>query len=104
LKKNVTDLVNVLPAVLSWRAVRFNWKDERMGTKPEIGVIAQDVEKLYPELIYNDKNGNKLVDYPKLSVLLLGAVKEQQKKIDSLEKKIGSLSEAVESLRRANRK
>jgi hypothetical protein len=104
LKKNVTDLVNVLPAVLSWRAVRFNWKDERMGTKPEIGVIAQDVEKLYPELIYNDKNGNKLVDYPKLSVLLLGAVKEQQKKIDSLEKKVESLTEAVESLRRANRK
>jgi len=104
LKKNVTELKDVLPGVLGLRPVRFLWNDESMGTKPEIGVISQEVESLYPELVFTDKSGNKLVDYPKLSVLLLGAVKEQQKKIASLDKKVESLTEAVESLRRSRRK
>lgn len=95
LKKDIKELEGVLPKVIGLRSVSFHWKDSIMGSQLELGVIAQEVENVFPELVYTGKTGikNKLVEYPKLSVILLGAIKEQQKIIDSLKMEIGSLQE-----------
>ncbi|MFA5320863.1 MAG: tail fiber domain-containing protein [Candidatus Omnitrophota bacterium] len=76
LKKNVKDIGKVIDKLEKIRAINFNFKDDEFN-KQEIGVIAQELEKDFPELIYTDKkSGYKLVDYPKLTVLLLQAVKD----------------------------
>ncbi len=57
----------------------------------QIGLIAQEVEKVFPELVRTDDNGYKAVSYEKLTVVLLEGIKEQQKQIESLQNQIGEL-------------
>jgi hypothetical protein len=54
-----------------------------------VGVIAQEVEKVLPQLVHDRENGYKGVDYAKLTGLLIEAIKEQQKQIDDLKSKLG---------------
>ena len=65
--------------------------------RKQIGVIAQDIEKYYPELVKTDANGYKSVDYSKLSVVLLEAIKEQQKLIDDLKNSNSVLKSEVQN-------
>lgn len=57
----------------------------------QIGVIAQDVEKLYPEVVFTDKEGYKSVDYAKLTPVLIEAIKEQQNLIEALKQESAQL-------------
>jgi hypothetical protein len=61
----------------------------------QIGVIAQDVEKSFPELVYTDKDGLKSVDYDKLGAILIEAVKEQQRTIDNQANEIQKLTNQI---------
>ena len=88
-KEHVKDLTNVLPRLEHLRGVAFDWNDRfkstaRRATGRQIGVIAQEVESEFPELVSSDLRGYKCVDYGKLSAVLLEAVKEQQKEIEAL--------------------
>jgi len=97
LKKNVKDIGKVIDKLEKIRAINFNFKDDE-SNKREIGVIAQELEKDFPELIYTDqKSGYKLVDYPKLTVLLLQAVKDlrAEEREDTL-----ALSEEIKGMKR----
>ena len=58
---------------------------------PQIGLIAQDVEKEFPEFVHENVNGFKGIDYSKLTVVLLEAVRAQQSKIDKLEARLSKL-------------
>ena len=60
--------------------------DELQKSLPNVGVIAQDVEKIFPELVTDRDNGFKGVDYLNLPGLLIEPIKEQQKQIDDLNK------------------
>jgi len=92
LKKNITVLDNVLEKLKRINGVRFNWINKDWGTQPEIGVIAQEVEKEFPELVWTDpKSGDKLVKYEKLTPVLIEAIKEQQRQIDYLTQEIAEL-------------
>ena len=55
---------------------------------PNVGVIAQEVEKVLPQLVHDRENGFKGVDYAKLTGLLIEAIKEQQKQIDELKSRL----------------
>ena len=82
LKKNIKPLENQLEKVLSLKPVSFNWK---VDNKSDIGLIAQDVEKVYPELVSTDKTtGLKSLEYSNLVAPLIESVKEQQDKIIEL--------------------
>ena len=61
------------------RGVKFNWKE---SGKPSIGVIAQELEEILPELVNGDEN--KTVNYSGIIGVLIEAIKELNKKIDSL--------------------
>jgi hypothetical protein len=61
----------------------------------QIGVIAQEVEPLFPELVQTDEDGYKSVDYTKLSVVLLKALQEQQQEIEKQSKEIAELKAAI---------
>ncbi len=64
----------------------------------DIGVIAQEVEKVAPEVVTTRENGYKAVKYEKLVALLIQAVKELSGEVDSLRKEIADLRDNVEGL------
>ena len=91
LKKKIRPLEGSLPKVLALRGVSFNWKNPDY---PEInlGFIAQDVEKVFPELITSEKDGKKSMSYIGLVAPVIEAIKgildmdiDQKKQIAELE-------------------
>ena len=90
-KKNIKTVENALDKVKALRGVYFNWNKEafpekNFGSQDELGFIAQEVEKVVPEIVTkeNTKDEYRSVKYDKLVALLVEAIKEQQKQIDSL--------------------
>lgn len=90
LKENVKDLHYGLKDVLDIRPVSFDWKKDK---KEDIGVIAQEIEKIIPEIVVevdtlNSEDTHKTVDYAKLTSVLIKAIQEQQQQINKLEDKL----------------
>lgn len=87
IKKNIRPIENALDKVNSLRGVYF----ERVGTDiTNIGVIAQEVEQVLPEIV-RESDGIKSVAYGNITALLIEAIKEQDKKIKELEEKVCQL-------------
>jgi len=91
-KKNITLLPNPLEKVLKLRGVEFDWKREEFEDSnfPEgrqMGLIAQELEAEFPELVTTDPEGYKAIAYDRLSAVLLEAIKSQQKEIEELKLK-----------------
>lgn len=85
LKKNIKKLEPVLQNISQITPVSFDWK---LGTtKRNIGLIAQDLEKIYPELVHEGPDGYKRIEYDKLTAILISAVQELTQRIEVLEKK-----------------
>ena len=63
--------------------VRLNEITDALPDTKQNGLIVQDVEKIYPEVIITDINGYKAIDYDKLTTLMIGAIKEQQNTISN---------------------
>ena len=87
LKKNIKTIENALDKVLNLRGVEFDRIDIEAH---QIGVIAQEVEKVIPEVVL-DNAGTKSVAYGNLVSVLIEAVKEQQSQIEELKSMINSL-------------
>ena len=89
LKKNIKAITGALDDIQKLRGVEFNWKKDG---KEDIGVIAQEVEKVYPELVtVNEHNGMKSVAYDRLVGPLIEAVKELAGKVENIIASIGSI-------------
>ena len=76
LKKNIVNLDGALDKIDNIRGVYHEWIDENQSKDRQIGVIAQEVEAIYPELVTKGENGYLSVNYPKLTAVLIQAVKE----------------------------
>ena len=88
LKDNVAEISNALDRVEKLRGVSFDWNDKQsVYSGHDIGVIAQDVEEVLPELVENRDNGYKAVKYDKLTAVLIQAVKELSARVKELENK-----------------
>ena len=82
LKENVRPITDALALVQQLEGVLFN----RIGqTAEEIGVIAQQVEKIVPQLVHTDDKGMKSVAYANAVALLIEAIKDQQQQIEKLQ-------------------
>ena len=91
LKKNITTIDNALDKVCDLRGVEFDYIENE---EHSIGVIAQEVEKVLPDLIHTDaKTDLKTVAYSNLTAVLIEAVKELKKENDALSARIKSLEE-----------
>ncbi|MFA6094858.1 MAG: tail fiber domain-containing protein [Candidatus Paceibacterota bacterium] len=95
-KKNVNTLTNSLEKITKLEGVSFNWIDGDIDSK-QIGFIAQDVEKIIPELVLTDDNGYKSLLYAQLTQYLAESVKELDIKISDIEKLIASTTNASPS-------
>jgi hypothetical protein len=85
-KKNIRPIKNAIDITKKLEGVRFNWID---NDEPSIGVIAQDVEKVLPELVV-ESGGTKSVSYGNIIGVLIEAIKEQQVRIEELEEKLNA--------------
>tara|TARA_B100000497_G_C7611174_1_gene367044 strand:+ start:514 stop:1023 length:510 start_codon:yes stop_codon:yes gene_type:complete len=90
LKENIYLIDNALSKVNNIEGVYFNWKDKK---ETQVGVIAQQVKEVLPEVVSEDNSSYLSVDYSKLVPLLIGAVNEQSSIIEGLEKRIAKLEE-----------
>jgi hypothetical protein len=100
-KRNVKELSGVLNRINAIRGVTYQWRTEAFPDKGftrgrQIGIIAQEVEKSFPELIIADEKGYKNLDYMRFSAVLLEAIKEQQKQINVLKNEISDLKKTNE--------
>lgn len=100
LKKDIESIHNSLDKVLNLNAVSFRWKEELVPAslikrETEIGLIAQEVEKIIPEVIGEtliDGQLYKKISYGKLTTILIGAIQEQQNQINDLKETVAKLS------------
>ena len=99
LKTNIEPLTNVISSIKQLNGVKFNFKT-KSSDKKSIGLIAQDVEKVFPELVMTDDTDDKIksVSYTNMVGVLVEAVKEQQKMIEDQQKMINDLQETVKML------
>ena len=91
LKTNVLEIEDPVAKVMQLRGVYYDWSAEaqsQMGldNSRQVGVIAQEVESVFPELVTTDPNGIKQVDYERLTAVLIEAIKQQQREIEQLQK------------------
>jgi len=84
LKENIYPIDNAFDRVNNIEGVYFNWKDK---SERNVGVLAQQVEKVLPEVVSQDGNGYLNVDYGGIVPLLLESIKELEARITELEKK-----------------
>jgi hypothetical protein len=89
-KQNINTYNNALNKILKLRGVSFNWKSTKNNTdnKKHIGLIAQEVEKIIPELITEDEKGNKAITYSGMIPVMIEAMKDQQKIIKELREEL----------------
>ena len=97
LKENIEDVKNALDIVCAIGSKTYDWTDEHIQNrggqdgyfvrKSDFGVIAQEVEQVFPQAVRTREDGTKVVDYEKLGTLSFGAIKELVKRIEALEAK-----------------
>jgi len=106
LKDNVKTIPNALDKVMNLRGVEFDWNVDSKKGQHDIGLIAQEVEEIIPEVVKDkpmikkdsdskniseDEETYKTISYDKLVGLLVESTKEQQKQIEDLKKEIQEL-------------
>jgi hypothetical protein len=109
LKENIKLIADPITKLMKIRGVNFDWTDEHIASrggedgyfvrKHDVGVIAQEVEAVLPELVSTREDGYLAVKYEKLVALLIEAVKEQQKTIDTLVNEFAEVNEFINSLK-----
>jgi hypothetical protein len=110
-KKNISSIANPLEKVMALKGVNYYFKTkaellaEKQDTsynftdKKQIGFIAQEVEKVLPEVVSTDPVGYKTVEYSKVVALLVEAMKEQQEEIEALKKENASLKAQADKVK-----
>jgi len=87
IKDNIETITDALTKTLALRGVSFNYKK---GGRPNLGLIAQEVQTIIPEIVsVNENTGFLGIGYNALIGLLVEAIKEQQLQIDELKRRIG---------------
>ncbi|RSK43791.1 tail fiber domain-containing protein [Hymenobacter rigui] len=99
-KTNVQPISSALASVLALRGVRYEWNAlgiRHGGTAGarQVGLLAQEVEKIYPELVSTDAEGYKAVNYAQLTPVLIEALKEQQAQIAALQARAATAEAAA---------
>jgi hypothetical protein len=88
-KKNIITYENALNTIMQFRGVSYDWRvdefpQQRFSEKRQLGFVAQEVEKVVPELVKEGPDGFKGLEYNKFMPIIVEAIKEQQSQIEEL--------------------
>lgn len=107
LKDHIEPLTGALDEVLRLRPVRFEWRagefpERRLPAGPAVGLLAQDVRAVFPELVSVDPMGMLAVDYGRVSAVTIGALRELAEQSESrardLERRVAALEARLAEL------
>jgi hypothetical protein len=116
LKEDIRPIHRALDQVLRLNGVTYRWREEErcadcpeetepsIDKRTEIGLIAQDVEKVVPEVVRTMGDGTKAVAYQNLVALLIESVKTQQAQLDAQNDAIRELEKQVKKLQEGGTK
>jgi len=95
LKRDIRPLPSLLDKIVRLQPVSFYWRtgvhpSQTFGSRSSFGLVAQEVERVMPELVTEDEHGFKAVNYSKLPLLTLQAIKEQQAQIDRQQQQLSA--------------
>ena len=96
-KRNIQDINYGLNDVLKLRSVQFDWNEDKQNGKHDIGLIAQQVQEVIPDVVKEvttlkeEDSKHLTVDYAKLTSVLIKAVQEQNERIEELESRLEKL-------------
>lgn len=104
-KKNITPFGNILNNFSKLRPVNFYWRADEFagkhfGDKQSFGLVAQEVEQLFPEMVVTDDQGFKMVNYSKLPLYTVQAVNELKAESDALRLLLRQQQEEINELRK----
>lgn len=87
LKTNIVPLSNTLQTIQQINGYTYNWND-KSNPDEQIGLLAQELQKVYPQLVKENDNGDLSVNYSGMIPVLLEAIKELQQRVAQLEEKL----------------
>jgi len=95
-KTNIQTLRHALEKIQTLRGVTFNWKKDG---KRDIGLIAEEVGEVIPEVVAYELNGvdAKSVDYARLVALFIEGIKQQQEMLQQMEQRVSDLEKLISS-------
>lgn len=101
LKENITSLEDPLEKILRLQSVQYDWKDKQwFSDQHQIGLIAQDVEMIYPEVVVTDPDtGLKAIAYDHLIAPVIEAIKSLNEQITYLFAKDESQAQSLKTLK-----
>jgi len=99
LKENIKTLENATELLLKLSPKTFNWQEDG---KADTGLIAQEVQEVYPEWVVEKEDGFISYDDPGFKYILIRAVQEQQDIIEDQEQKTQTLNEKISTLEEQN--
>lgn len=102
LKRDIAPIAsdNALSGVLALQPITFNWRNEGVGAPPHSGFVAQDVAKVFPDLVARGADGYETLNYAGFAPYFADAIQQQQAEIADLKESIGALRAANDDLRR----
>lgn len=106
-KKDIEPLENALEKINAMEGVSYQFKKSKINeynlpSEQQYGLIAQDVQKIAPNIVQEDEQGYLGIDYIKIIPLLIESVKEQQESIVALQEENEALREAINELTGTN--
>lgn len=108
-KKNITPISESLNLIKGLEGVTYNYRADdypqyKFSSEKQIGFIAQEVEKIVPEVVQTDANGYLGIDYSKFAPLLVEGIKELEKRLEAIERENKMLRERINALQKPSRK
>mgnify|MGYP000870985202 CR=1 FL=1 len=100
LKKDIADIPDALERISRLRGVSYRWKDPQRGAEQQLGLLAQEVEKIFPEVVSTQADGTKGVAYTSLIGPLIESIKELKADNDNLRAELKAANDNYQDLRR----
>ena len=102
-KTSITPIENSLEKIESLQRVSYYWDKAKIPERnfpdgKQIGLIAQDVEMVLPEIVHTNAEGYKSLSYDKMTAVLIEAVKSQRKVIEELQEQNKEFQKRIEAL------
>ncbi|MDJ1499539.1 tail fiber domain-containing protein [Xanthocytophaga agilis] len=98
LKKNIERLNHVMPNVMRLQPTRYHYLHNTDESPKSYGFIAQEVEKIFPDLI-QEVDGKKSLNYSAFTTIAIQAIKEQQEQINALQKQLAEKQSTLDQQR-----
>ncbi|CAN5425769.1 hypothetical protein BH10BAC3_BH10BAC3_26370 [soil metagenome] len=95
LKTNILPISSSLTNIIQLEGYQYKWKDENRDQDIQFGLLAQEVQKVFPELVKKDAKDVLGVNYNGFIPLLINSIKEQQYTIQALEKRLSAMEEKL---------